>query len=146
MKRRPLRATRSKAGVRTIGSPFAPAWAYDWSSEMQNRMFGRCGGEEALVLAGIAAANLAPALDRSLFAERAMTGEIFAVYTDFANSPANHLRTVFRGGIVTFGLLTFVLQVLLSAGLVEVLLESRPGRRTPPYSFPSPETEIDVLL
>ena len=37
----PSRATRSNPGVLIQRQPYAPAWPYDQSSEITNKMFGR---------------------------------------------------------------------------------------------------------
>jgi len=77
----------------------------------------------ALVLAAIAAANLAPALDESLFADRALEGDWFVVLMEFRSSPADALGPIITRGVLVMAILTLLLQVALSAGVVEVLLE-----------------------
>ena len=75
----------------------------------------------ALALAWLVHGNLAASLDTSLFAERVFAGHRFGVWIDFLASPANELPALFHG----FGLrlLVFlVLQIAISAGLVELLL------------------------
>lgn len=77
----------------------------------------------AMVLAAMAAANLAPALGESLFADRALEGDWFVVLMEFRSSPADALGPIITRGVVVMALLTLLLQVALSAGVVEVLLE-----------------------
>jgi len=76
-----------------------------------------------MVLAAMAAANLAPALGESLFADRALEGDWFVVLMEFRSSPADALGPIITRGVVVMALLTLLLQVALSAGVVEVLLE-----------------------
>ena len=82
----------------------------------------------ALVLGAMAASNLAPALGQSLFADRALDGDWFVVLMEFRSSPADALRPIISRGLIVMALLTLLLQVALSAGVVEVLLE-RDDRR-----------------
>jgi hypothetical protein len=83
----------------------------------------------ALVLGAMAASNLAPALGQSLFADRALDGDWFVVLMEFRSSPADALRPIVGLGAVVMLMLTLMLQVALSAGVVEVLLE-RDDRRS----------------
>jgi len=48
LKRTPSRAIRSKVGVLTTGSPYAPAWGQPQSSAMANKMLGRFAGSSCL--------------------------------------------------------------------------------------------------
>jgi hypothetical protein len=84
----------------------------------------------AVVVSAMAAANLAPTLGHSLFADRALVGDWFVVLMEFRSSPADALGPILGRGVVVMALVTLLLQVALSAGIVEVLLE-REGR----YSF-----------
>jgi hypothetical protein len=77
----------------------------------------------ALVLGAMAASNLAPALGQSLFADRALDGDWFVVLMEFRSSPADALRPIISRGLIVMAMLTLLLQVALSAGVVEVLLE-----------------------
>jgi hypothetical protein len=76
----------------------------------------------ALLLAAMARSNFAPVLDYSLFSERVLAGRWFAVYPDFAASPASDLRLVLGAGLTFAMLLTALVQVPIAAGTVEVLL------------------------
>jgi hypothetical protein len=76
----------------------------------------------ALLLAAMARANFAPVLDFSLFSQRVLDGRWFAVYPDFAASPASDLRLVLGAGLTFAMLLTALVQVPIAAGTVEVLL------------------------
>jgi hypothetical protein len=75
----------------------------------------------ALLLAAMAAANFGPVLDGSLFSEQLLEGNAFAVWADFMSSPANMLPPILFRGVVLFFVLSALLQILLSAGIVEVL-------------------------
>ena len=77
----------------------------------------------ALILGAMAASNLAPALGQSLFADRALDGDWFVVLMEFRSSPADALKPITGIGVVAMAMLTLLLQVALSAGVVEVLLE-----------------------
>ena len=77
----------------------------------------------ALLLALMARSNLAPVLDFSLFSQRVLDGRWFAVYPDFAASPASDLQLVFGSGFMLAMLLTALVQVPIAAGTVETLLE-----------------------
>jgi hypothetical protein len=77
----------------------------------------------ALILGTIAASNFAPTFGESLFADRALEGDWFVVLMEFRSSPADALGTIISRGVLVMALLTLLLQVALSAGVVEVLLE-----------------------
>lgn len=76
----------------------------------------------ALLVASLISADLGPALDHSLFAERLMTGESFGVWMDFQRSDGNDLQPIQSVFLGRF-LLATLLQILVAAGAVEVLLE-----------------------
>lgn len=77
----------------------------------------------ALILGAMAASNLAPAFGQSLFADRALEGDWFVVLMEFRSSPADALRPIITRGVLVTAILTLLLQVALSAGIVSVLLE-----------------------
>jgi hypothetical protein len=77
----------------------------------------------ALVLGAMAASNLAPAFGESLFTDRALEGDWFVVLMEFRSSPADALSPIITRGVLVMAILTLLLQVALSAGVVEVLLE-----------------------
>jgi len=79
----------------------------------------------ALVIGAIAAANLAPALGKSLFADQALSNDWFPVLMEFRTSPADALREIVTRGLSTMAVLSLVVQVMISAGVVETLLERR---------------------
>lgn len=79
----------------------------------------------ALIIGAIAAANLAPALGKSLFADQALSADWFPVLMEFRTSPADALREIVARGFMTMGVLSIVVQVMISAGVVETLLERR---------------------
>ena len=82
----------------------------------------------ALVLGAMAASNLAPALGQSLFADSSLDGDWFVVLMEFRSSPADALRPITRAGVVVMAMLMLLLQVALSAGVVEVLVEPEDRR------------------
>ena len=77
----------------------------------------------ALVLGAMAAFNLMPNLGQSLFADRALDGDWFIVWSEFRSSPADELGPILTRGTLVMALLTLLLQVVLSAGIVGALLE-----------------------
>ena len=79
----------------------------------------------ALVFGLIAAANLAPALGKSLFADQAMSSDWFVVLMEFRTSPADALREIVARGVVVMAVLSLFVQVVVSSGVVETLLERR---------------------
>jgi len=81
----------------------------------------------ALLLGGLAASNLAPPLGKSLFAERALEGDWYVVLMELRSSPQDALGPILGPGVLAMLLLSWLVQVALSAGVVEVLLE-REGR------------------
>ena len=76
----------------------------------------------ALVIGLIAGANLSP-IERSLFSDRVLVGDWFVVFSEFRDSPDDALSTIVTVGLVVMTVLTLFLQVALSAGIVETLLE-----------------------
>ena len=80
----------------------------------------------ALVVGAMAAANLSPALGKSLFADRALDGGWFVVLMEFRTSPADALGQIVTWGVAVMAVLTLFVQVVVSAGVVETLLERRP--------------------
>jgi hypothetical protein len=79
----------------------------------------------AVVLAAMAAANLGPALGPSLFADGVLDGGWFVVWSEFRSSPLDALEPILGAGVAVMVLLSLALQVVLSAGVVEVLIERR---------------------
>ncbi len=77
----------------------------------------------ALVLAAMAASNLAPVLGHSLFADNVLNGNWFTVWTEFRSSPSDALEPILGRGIIIMAFLTLLVQIILSAGVVETLLE-----------------------
>ena len=77
----------------------------------------------ALALAAMAASNLAPALGRSVYGDRVLSGDWFITFLEFRASPANALGPILSLGVLVMAALTLVVQVVLSAGVVEVVLE-----------------------
>ncbi len=80
----------------------------------------------ALALGAMAAANLAPNLGRSLFADYALDGGWFVVWSEFRSSRAFALGPIVSVGVAVMAVLTLLLQVAISAGVVETLI----GRRS----------------
>ncbi|MEJ2582525.1 MAG: hypothetical protein P8127_12960 [Acidobacteriota bacterium] len=76
----------------------------------------------ALVIGLIAGANLS-SIGRSLFSDRVLAGDWFVVFSEFRASPDDALSTIVTVGLVVMAVLTLFLQVALSAGIVETLLE-----------------------
>lgn len=84
----------------------------------------------ALLIASLIHADLAASLDDSLFAGRVFSGDRLGVWIDFLNSDANHLAPI----LGSFGrnlLLVFLVQIVVSAGLVEMLLGTTARARHP---------------
>ncbi len=81
----------------------------------------------ALVLGGMAASNLAPEFGRSLFADRALHGDWFVVLMEFRSSPRDSLDLIMPRGVTIMFVLSLLVQVVISAGVVETLLERRAG-------------------
>jgi hypothetical protein len=79
----------------------------------------------AVVLATMAASNLAPNLGRSLFADGVLDGNWFIVMMEFRQSPADALQPILYRGVFLMVLLTGLIQVMLAGGIVETLLERR---------------------
>lgn len=76
----------------------------------------------ALLLAAMARSNFAPVLDFSLFSQRVLDGNWFAVWRDFSPSPAADLAIVLGPALSFALLLTALVQVPIAAGTVEVML------------------------
>lgn len=85
----------------------------------------------ALLMVSLLSADLAPALDESLFAERLLGDEGFAVWVDFQRSESADLQPIASVLLWRFALVV-LLQILVAAGLVEVLLE-RAGEEERPF-------------
>jgi len=85
----------------------------------------------ALLVLSLISADLAPELDRSLFARELLTGEGFGAWMDFQRAEGADLQPI---AAVFFGrlLLVILLQILVAAGLVEVLLQ-RAGEDERPF-------------
>ncbi len=77
----------------------------------------------ALALAAMAASNFLPVLDRSIFADRLLHGDWWVVVMEFRASPADALEPILGFGVVVMAALTLLVQVMLSAGVVQVVLE-----------------------
>jgi len=79
----------------------------------------------AVLLTALAAANVLPALGRSLYAQRILWGDWFVVWSEFRSSPLDALEPILGPGIALMALLSLGLQLVLAAGIVGVLLERR---------------------
>jgi len=77
----------------------------------------------ALILGGLAAAKMMPALGRSLFADRALGGDALVVLFEFRSSFPDALTPWLSIGVLLMAAATLLLQVVVSAGVVEVALE-----------------------
>lgn len=77
----------------------------------------------ALVLGVMAFSNLAPVLGQSLFADDVLHGNWFTVWREFRSSPADALDPILGPGVIVMAILTLLVQVVLSAGVVGTLLE-----------------------
>lgn len=77
----------------------------------------------ALLLGAMAYANIAPVFDTSFYADRVLDGDWWIVLMEFRSSPADALDPVLHRGMAVMALVTLLLGVALSAGVVEVLLE-----------------------
>ena len=77
----------------------------------------------ALLLGAMAYANIAPVFDGSFYADRVLDGDWWIVLMEFRSSPADALDPILHRGMVVMALVTLLLGVALSAGVVEVLLE-----------------------
>ncbi|MEM7479829.1 MAG: hypothetical protein AAF481_01535 [Acidobacteriota bacterium] len=84
----------------------------------------------ALLLSSLFAADLGESLDRSLFAQSQYAHNGMGVWIDFTSSPASDLQPI-QGAIGTRFLLVLLLQILVSAGIVEVLLGRTPRDQRP---------------
>lgn len=76
----------------------------------------------ALMLGVMVSANMLPLLGRSLFANRALEGDPFFVFLVFRTSFADSLPLV-GTGLLLLIVTTLLMQVVVSAGVVEVALE-----------------------
>jgi hypothetical protein len=74
----------------------------------------------ALLLVSLAYSDLDQTLSYSTFAAEALGGNRFGVWLDYLHSPANHLQPL-AGSIKSRLLLVVLLQIAVSAGLVEAL-------------------------
>jgi len=79
----------------------------------------------ALVIGAMAASNLSASLGHSLFSDRVLDGDWFAVWSEFKASPSNDLEPMLHQGVLVLALLTLGLHLVVSAGVVEVVLERR---------------------
>ncbi len=80
----------------------------------------------ALILTGLIASNLGPTLGRSLFSQGILDGSAFTVFMEFRTSPADALAPLMGRGILVMGVLSLLVQIILSAGIVEVLVGPGP--------------------
>lgn len=85
----------------------------------------------SLLLLTLLSGHLQPDLDRSLFAERLLQGDSYPPWSDFLASRSAELKPLMES-LAPRWLLVTVLQILVAAGIVEVLLE-RTGRREHPF-------------
>lgn len=84
----------------------------------------------ALLVTSLISADLAPALDSSLFAAELLEGNSLGVWIDYQRSEGADLQPL--GAVLPWRfLLVVLLQILVAAGLVEVLLERSAGRERP---------------
>ena len=83
----------------------------------------------ALMLVVLIAANIGPTLDRSLYSQGILNGNAFTVFLEFRTSPADALAPLMGRGALMMGVISLLVQILLSAGIVEVL--AGPGRSNP---------------
>ncbi len=79
----------------------------------------------ALVLGAMAASSLAPAMGSSLFADNVLTGDWFVVWTEYRASHREALDFMMPWGVAVMFVLSLLVQVVMSAGIVETLLERR---------------------
>ncbi len=84
----------------------------------------------ALFVASLFRADLAESLDKSLFAARVWSGQRFAVWSDFGFSSGYDLGPVWGGLGLRFWAVVLV-QILVSAGIVESLLGATSRREHP---------------
>lgn len=84
----------------------------------------------ALLVAVEATEDLSDGLAHSLFAEEALAGNRWAVWQELANDPATSLAGAL-GGAPLLGALALLLQVLVAAGVAEVLLFREPRGEHP---------------
>lgn len=84
----------------------------------------------ALLLASIVYQDAGAAMNDSLFAEQALEGNRYGVWTDFSSSPDHDLGALGPGMLLRL-LLVLVIQALVSAGIVETLLGVSPRAMRP---------------
>ena len=84
----------------------------------------------ALLVGLEAADDLAGGLAHSLFADEALSGDRWAVWQDMGDDPGSGLSGAL-GGIWPLGALALLLQVLVAAGVAEVLLFREPRGEHP---------------
>ncbi len=84
----------------------------------------------ALILVAMIGSNIGPTLGRSLFSQGILDHSAFPVFMEFRSSPADSLAPLMGRGVMVMAVLSLLVQILLSAGIVEVLAGS--GR---PYPF-----------
>ncbi len=80
----------------------------------------------ALILVTMIAANIGPTLGRSLFSQGILEGSAFPIFMEFRTSPADALGPLLGRGALMMGVLSLLVQILLSAGIVGVLAGSGP--------------------
>jgi hypothetical protein len=86
----------------------------------------------ALILVTMIASNIGPVLNHSLFAKGILEGSAFPVFMEFRSSPADQLAPLMGAGVLVMVILSLFVQLLLSAGIVEVLAGSGPSH---PFLF-----------
>ena len=67
----------------------------------------------ALALAAMAASNLAPALGRSVYGDRVLSGDWLITFLEFRASPADALGPILSLGVLVMAALTLVVQVVM---------------------------------
>jgi hypothetical protein len=77
----------------------------------------------SVALAAIAGANLMPNLGHSLFADRILHGDWFIVWSEFRSSPGYALAPILGAGIFVMILLSLLVNIVVTAGVVGVVLE-----------------------
>lgn len=78
----------------------------------------------ALILVTMIAANIGPTLGRSLFSQGILEGSAFPIFIEFRTSPADALGPLLGRGALVMGVLSLLVQIFLSAGIVGVLAGS----------------------
>jgi hypothetical protein len=82
----------------------------------------------AVVLAVMASANLMPNLGPSIFADRVLDGDWFVVWSEFRSSPGYALAPILTTGVVVMAFLSLLANIVVAAGVVEVVLEREESR------------------